>query len=100
MGVRNKDLYKFIETNYIRSDKPLTQQQIADAFGMSLGAIKNFMFRHNLNKKSYYEKLRLKVNELYNKGLSVKQIAKLLEVTDSYIYVVLNKDYKELKEIK
>ena len=51
MGIRNKELYAYIKENYVNSEKPLTQQQIADNFGMSLGTIKNFMFRYKINKK-------------------------------------------------
>ena len=43
--------------------KPKTQKEIATDFNMSLGSIKNFMFRHDLNKKNYYAKTKEKVME-------------------------------------
>lgn len=98
--IRNKDLYSFIERYYIKAEEPLTQQQIADVFGMSLGAIKNFMFRHNLNKKHYYTELQNRARDLYNKGLNVKEISKVLDVSNTYVYILLNKNYEKLKEIK
>ena len=86
--IRNKKLYDYIVENYIKADKPVTQQEIAESFGMSIGAIKNFMYRHNLNKKSYYAKVRKQIRGLYEKGLTVKQISKLMDTTSQYIYYV------------
>lgn len=86
--IRNKKLYDYIVENYIKADKPVTQQEIADNFGMSIGAIKNFMYRHNLNKKSYYARVRQQIRGLYERGLTVKQISKLMDTTSQYIYYV------------
>lgn len=86
--VRNKKLYDYIVENYIKAEKPVTQQEIADHFDMSIGAIKNFMYRHNLNKKSYYAKVRKQIKGLFDKGLTVKQISKLMDTTSQYIYYV------------
>jgi len=95
--IRNKKLYDYIIENYIKAEKPVTQQQIADTFGMSIGAIKNFMYRHNLNKKTYYAKIRKQIKGLYEKGLTVKQISKLMDTTSQYIYYV-NSMYQEDEE--
>ena len=98
-SVRNKKLYDYIVENYIKAEKPVTQQQIADNFGMSIGAIKNFMYRHGLNKKTYYAKIRKQIKGLYDKGLTVKQISKLMDTTSQYIYYVNSiYDVEETKE--
>ncbi len=97
-SVRNQELYNFIVEKYIRSDNPVTQQDIADHFDMSIGAIKNFMYRHGLNKKTYYAKVKKQIKGLYEKGLTVKQISKLMDTTSQYIYYVNSLPDNELDQ--
>ena len=84
--IRNEKLYNDIMTYYINSENPVSQQDIATHFKMSIGSIKNFMFRHNLNKKNYYAKTKEKVKDYYQKGLTTKEIAKILDCTTQHVY--------------
>lgn len=90
--VRNKKLYDYIVKNYIKSDDPMTQQEIADKFYMSLGTIKNFMYRHDLNKKSYYRSLEKMVLALKKADVKPKVIAKKMGISNQYVYYFINKE--------
>lgn len=89
--IRNLKLYEYIVENYIEAEKPVTQKQIAEEFGMSIGAIKNFMYRHNLNKKKHYDKIRQEIAELSNKNISAKHICKILNLSPQNFYTYKRK---------
>lgn len=90
--VRNRNLYDYIVENYIEAKEPVTQQQIADNCGLSLGAVKNFMARHQLNKKTYYAKYKAQVKDYIDKGLKANEIAKLMNTTPQHVYYIVGKE--------
>ncbi len=87
--VRNKELYYYIVEKYITSANPVSQKDIAEHFEMSLGAVKNFMYRHELNKKSYYKNIRSLVRAEKAAGTKVCDIAKKFGLTEPNIYMLL-----------
>lgn len=86
---RNQELYDYIINNYTNAEKPVSQQEIADAFGISIGGVKNFMFRHKLNKKTYYAKQRKEIRGKYKKGYSIPELAKIYDTSAQNIYIIV-----------
>lgn len=93
--VRNRNLYDYIVENYIEAKNPMTQQELADNYGLSIGAVKNFMFRHKLNKKEYYKKNQIQVKAYIEKGLNANEIAKLMNTTTQYVYSLAKRHYEK-----
>ena len=93
MRIKNKKLYEYIVNNYMTSKK-ITTKDVAEKFGLSMGAVKNFMYRHNLNKKTLNDAFKLKIRQFYYEGGNVNQIAKENGVTASYIYQIVAENYK------
>lgn len=94
MNHRNKNEWRqyelnYIMENYVKAKKPLTQQQIADNLGISLGALKNFMYLHNLNKKKTYSKRNEEIKKNYESGIPVKKISKKYGFSTQNIYRIL-----------
>lgn len=91
--IRNKKLYDFIQDNYINTKDSMSQQEIADIFGVNIGTIKNFMYRHELNKKNVYKNKNKRIKELFEDGVTVKEIAKIYECSSQYVYHIINSTY-------
>ena len=89
--IRNKELYEFLKNEYCAKDSTLTVQDVANKFGLTLGATKNFMYRHKLNKKDTYKKKKLEICKLIDKGAKTKDIMELYNCSAQYVYY-LNKN--------
>jgi len=87
--VRNKKLYDYIVNNYI-NDRKVSVKDICKKFNMSEGAIKNFMYRYNLNRKNFYKAFKSKIRDFYYQGKPVNQIAKENGITESYVYEIMS----------
>lgn len=90
-SVRNKKKYNYIMDHYITADQPMSQEDIAKHFGCTVGSIKNFMYRHKLNKKHYYKTRNEKIKSMYYIGATVPELAKLYNVTTQNIYTILDR---------
>lgn len=51
-SVKNTDLYDYIVSEYLNGKVSL--KELAVKFRISVGGLKNFMYRHGLNKKTFY----------------------------------------------
>lgn len=80
---------KYILDNYVNAEQPKSQKQIAEDLGITLGALKNFMYLHNLNKKKAYSKRNNEIIKYYNAGVSVDKISKLYGLSKTNIYTIL-----------
>lgn len=90
-NVYNTKLYNYIVTYYVNAKKPKKIKEMAEELGVSVGGIRNFMYRHNLNKKNYYLKKYDTIIELYNAGLDIPNIAKTLDVSTSFVNNVIER---------
>ena len=86
--VNNQKLMDCINKYYINGNA--TQQEIADDMGISLGAVKNFMYRHNINKKLSYKIRNNNIKYLYKNGITVKSICNTYNTTSQNVYTILN----------
>lgn len=89
MKINNLKLYESIEKYYITGKK--TQKQIADMNGITLGAVKNFLYNHKINKKSNYKKIYKEIKQKRKDGAVVNLLAKEYKKTQQEIYYILNK---------
>lgn len=83
--VRNKELYDLIYQMYMVEGK--SQMEVAKAAGITLGYLKNFVWRYGMNKKELYTKEREYMYECFDKGYKIKDIAKLTNKSPQTIYI-------------
>ena len=89
-STRNLELMDYIKRYYLNGS--VTQQEIADSFDMSLGGVKNFMYRHNINKKQTYSTRNKEIKSLYENGVSVSAICKVYDMANQNVYTILNNE--------
>lgn len=87
--INNVKLYYYIIDNYVKSKTPVKQKEIAKEFNMTIGALKNFMYRHNLNKKTYYAKRKEKIKILYKNGVRKSDLARVYETSIQNIDTII-----------
>ncbi len=46
----NTELYDYIVKYYVEAEDPVSRREIAEKFGYTIGAIDNFLYRHDLHK--------------------------------------------------
>ena len=78
-SLSNIRLKNYLDEYYITGKKSLPT--IADELGVSVGGLKNFMYRHNINKKDYYIKRDKEIYSLYKDGNKQTLIAKHYNLT-------------------
>lgn len=88
---KNIKLYNSIMEYYVTGLK--TQKEIADMNEITIGSLKNFLFRYDISKKTNYSKKKSEIIEKLSKGYSVKDVAKIMDLSPQTIYI-----YKEQYE--
>lgn len=88
-AVVNQELNDYILAYYINGNASISD--IAKSFDMSVGGVKNFMYRHRLNKKKAYSTRNKDIKKMYKSGISVDSISKYFNCSSQNIYTILNK---------
>lgn len=85
---RNIELKEYIKAYYVPGD--ISVEDVANSFGLTVGAVKNFMYRHNITKRKTYIQRNKEIKTLYKHGISVKRLCDIYNLSSNCIYIILN----------
>lgn len=93
--IRNRELFEYLTDVYMK-DNNCSLKQVSEKFGLSVGGVKNFCYRHKISKKEIKNDRRKEIVDLYKNGVKIKYIAKIFDTSYQNVALIIkNANNKE-----